>query len=111
MTWTYIDGNQARERGLLVGRLSRCSPDVRVEGGGGHNEHPSTDNLGFFEFRGDGSRAASLCKNCRYHEVAHHDIHPETGRDLTGNKNICKTYEPHGAWDFDTHWCGCGGTD
>jgi hypothetical protein len=81
----------------LEGRLARCMcgntrPSIESEDG----------SLAFFEFRGEGSpKAKQMCKHCRYYEVAHR---PEKNHD-------CKTFEPHGAFEFDEYYCGCRGWD
>ena len=47
----------------LQNRIARCDCG---------REAPSSTDLAFFEYRGEGSTAAtSTCKVCRYHELAH----------------------------------------
>jgi hypothetical protein len=68
-----------------------CSPVV-----------PSHEGLPFFEFKGEGSRKAEIqCKNCPYYETAH-------GKD---HKQVCYNFVPHGAFEFDSYYCGCCGWD
>lgn len=65
---------------------------------------PSSEKLPFFESRDEGTRMATdTCKNCRYAEVAH--------RGETRNKKVCENFEPMGAWQYDTFYCGCRGWD
>lgn len=98
----------------LIGRVARCG-SVAKEPGSGHGEAPSTehDRLAFFEYRGEGSRAATeSCKLCGYGLFAH-------GSDATVWKNgktavqnaSCPGFEPHGPWECDTYYCGCRGWD
>lgn len=67
----------------------------------------SSEDLPFFEFRGEGSRAAKItCKHCHYHDVAHT---PETM--ATNSALKCTNFEPHGPFEFDLFYCGCRGWD
>ena len=79
----------------LSGRFAQCSY-------GCDHSVPSHAGLPFFEYTGDGSRRAIIeCKNCPYYEEAH-------GK---GHKQVCKNFEPHGAFEFDSYYCGCYGWD
>jgi hypothetical protein len=40
------------------------------------------------------------CKHCHYYEQAHGKIHL-----------ACRNFEPNGAWEFDTYYCGHSGWD
>lgn len=61
---------------------------------------PSDESLPFFESRDTGSKQATIgCKNCFYYEVAH-------GK---GHKQVCNNFIPHGAYEYDTFYCGCDG--
>lgn len=83
----------------LEGRFAKCFC--------GKTEPSSTD-LAFFEFRGEGSeRAKKQCQNCSYYEIAHN--YPP----VAGQKNvaICHRFSPHGAFEFDDFYCGCRGWD
>jgi hypothetical protein len=85
----------------LTGRLARCScgktnPSDKAA--------PGYKDLPFFEFRGEGSSSAALCK-CGYAEVAH-----GCERDLK-QRFTCGAYEPRGAWEFDGFYCGHAGWD
>lgn len=56
-------------------------------------------NLAFFQFKGEGSKEANnTCKNCKYYKMAHDN-----------NRVPCKSFEPHGAFEFDEYYCGCRG--
>lgn len=82
----------------LTGRQARCGcGEVR----------PSDPDLAFFEFRGEGSWAAqNVCKTCRYAKKAH-----ETENWARSNGKVCDSFQPHGAYEFDTFYCGCRGWD
>jgi hypothetical protein len=76
----------------LEGREAICSC--------GHRQ-PSAkfESLAFFEFRGEGSKKAKImCKHCGYYDTAHSRPDME-----------CKTFEPKGAFEFDSFYCGCRG--
>ena len=82
----------------LVGRVARCTYN--------HGKEAASDEgLPFFEFNGEGSRSAELCK-CGFAEVAHNKT-PEAGRKP--NRNICDTYRPRGDIGHDGYYCGCYG--
>lgn len=98
----------------LTGRFAKCAynnpnnPDaVKTH----MNEPiPSSMNLAFFEFKGEGSLAAvRKCKNCWFMDVGHEitDWHKE--HDSTCQH--CDHFEPHGAYEFDEYYCGCRGWD
>lgn len=82
----------------LTGRQARCTCR-RLE--------PSSRDLAFFEFCGEGSeRATKTCKNCHYHAVAH------TAAVMAKNDALkCTNFEPHGPFEFDSYYCGCRGWD
>jgi hypothetical protein len=88
-----LDNAPTRPRPSLAGRRSKCCGEPI----------PSQWTLAFFEYRGEGSRAALLhCKHCGYYEAAHSiDVAPRH----------CGRFEPHGAYDYDIHYCGCRGWD
>lgn len=66
------------------------------------NRAPSSLELAFFEFRGEGSPAASRC-TCGYGRQAH-------ARERVARS--CPTgYEPRGALETDSYYCGCRGWD
>ena len=80
---------------LLEGRVARC-PSCK-------KERPSSTTLPFFEFRGEGSAAATHCAECRYTERAHPAV---IGRGFcTGFKT-----DPAGL-PKDSFYCGCKGWD
>lgn len=77
----------------LEGRTAKCDMCKRIT--------PSCMNLAFFQYRGDGSRAATeTCAVCRYHKVAHDEGHPAVADH---------DFIPHGAFDFDVWYDGCKG--
>jgi hypothetical protein len=83
----------------LDGRLAKCSCG---------KTRPSSTELAFFEWRGEGSRAAIMtCKQCSYYEIAH--LRKNAGE--TANRYICDNFEPYGAFEFDLFYCGCRGWD
>lgn len=83
----------------LEGRTARCICGSVVAS--------TTPHIAFFEYRGEGSRSATTtCKNCRYAEVAHTDEARRKNPRL-----LCTTFEPHGAFEFDSFYCGCRGFD
>jgi len=85
----------------LTGRRARCGVD--------HGEVDSSFDLAFFEYRGEGSPAATRsCGNCGYFEEAH-DGKKEGKPHL--QRFVCDSFEPKGAWDFDLYYCGCRGWD
>lgn len=84
----------------MAGRTARCSC-------GKTKPSDSWHTLPFFEFRGDGSPSATeSCKHCGYFRVAHT---PEAMARNNGLK--CVNFESHGAWGFDSYYCGCRGWD
>ena len=78
----------------LEGRGARCSCG-RI--------YKSAHNLPFFQFRGEGSEAATSTCHCGYYAVAHTDSarHPITDHQ----------FEARGAYEFDEYYCGCRGWD
>jgi hypothetical protein len=80
----------------LSQRMARC--------GCGRTE-PSSPNLAFFEFTGEGSRTATETCECGYNRTAHTD-------EIRGrNEGVCATFKPQGAQRFDRFYCGCRGWD
>jgi len=64
-------------------------------------ELPSNATLPFFEYRGLGSRNATLrCKHCSYFKTAH---------ESRGHR--CRGFEPIGDTGHDRFYCGCAGWD
>lgn len=81
----------------LTGRQARCC-DLSIV--------PSRFDLAFFEYRGEGSRVArEHCGNCSYMEAAHTD--PIRSK----NKHVCDNFVPHGAYEYDSYYCGHAGWD
>ena len=77
----------------IEGRTARCSCNA---------QKPSSLDLAFFEYRGDGSRhATELCK-CGYTEAAH---------KLPHISSKCQQFQARGPHEFDSYYCGCRGWD
>lgn len=87
---------------VLTGRMARC-----ICGATGPSDQaaPGYTVRPFFEFRGEGSPAAALCK-CGYAEVAHGGERDQKSRFTCGG-----AYEPRGPQEFDGFYCGCRGWD
>ena len=84
----------------LVGRQARCSSCKTLV--------PSSPDLAFFEFRGEGSRsAAEICGTCHFGHVAHND----KAANRRVNHKVCDNFKPIGAWEYDLFYCGCRGWD
>ncbi len=79
----------------LIGRKAKCRCG---------ETRPSARDLGMFQFRGEGSDDASLCRVCGCYASVH-----TPGAVIRG----CEPHEPEpiGPREFDSFWCGCGGTD
>jgi hypothetical protein len=117
----------------LTVRTARCACGA---------ERPSSYQLAFFEYCGEGSfTALSHCRNCGYHEVAHHvtdcSFCDGSGTRIVGRydddivvyeqgvpcqrcrgkgvirptKHVCPEFTPRGALDHDRFYCGCHGWD
>lgn len=84
----------ASESPNLTGRKARCVCNC------GKEEDSSVD-LAFFEYCGEGSPNAKLCKHCHVVEKAH-------GVEGT---TACDNYEPIGDIGYDKFYCGCRGWD
>jgi hypothetical protein len=90
----------------LSGRLAKCGCGAKK---------PSSPSLAFFEFRGPGSRTANDTCKCGYALAAHDPI--EMARNVPSNRctvvelGKCKGFEPRGAYEFDSFYCGCRGWD
>lgn len=90
----------------LTNRTARC---------GCKRTRPSDpDELAFFEYCGPGSRRAhTSCKHCGYADVAHDPEH--MARNVPSNRRTvveqgkCKGFEAHGAYEFDSYYCGHAG--
>lgn len=80
----------------LEGRMARCGCGRTV---------PSSLDLPFFEWRGDGSyEATHSCKHCGYFESAH-----KTGKPHL--KHCEHDFEPRGDFGLDAYYCGHAGWD
>lgn len=72
---------------------------------------PSSKNLAFFEYRGEGSRVAlERCAVCAYSVIAHERAKTDpTARHI---KHILEhEFEPVGGLETDVFYCGCRGWD
>ena len=97
----------------LTGRVAQCA--YNNPRGQCRSEKPSSLDLAFFEWRGEGSPAAVEHCVCGYHAVAHD---PQVTRTyVRGNQQTvvergeCSGFRPRGAWDTDLYYCGCRGWD
>ena len=83
----------------ITGRTARCTCG---------KTQPSSRDLAFFQYRGEGSRTAEhSCKNCGYDDTAHTD----EVRARHHASNVCLTFERRGDFGFDSYFCGCSGWD
>ena len=82
----------------LAGRVARCYCGREV---------PSGPGLAFFEYRGVGSPVSmQACAKCNYFDEAH------TPEVMKKNSTLkCWNFTPHGAYEKDLYYCGCGGWD
>ena len=108
----------------LSGRKARCSYYGRRKSQGSYSssscangrdatvctcEKPSSTDLAFFRFGGDGSFAAAICKHCGSTPSAHPSGSCPPGgvkRHASGSR-----YEPQGDTAIDEFYCGCYGWD
>lgn len=88
----------------LEGRFAHCGESTPV---------PSSYDLPFFEYMGDGSPSSKLCgypsndRHCGRMEEVHQEINPFTNRaGITDHK-----YQARGGWDHDIYYCGHNGWD
>ncbi len=89
----------------LTGRVAVC-PYCRTE-------RPSSPDLAFFEYRGEGTGAAAKCAECGYSPVAHDPETPhmkEQGGSVV-DLGKCPGYRPRGDVGRDSFYCGCRGWD
>lgn len=88
----------------LTGREANCAY-------GDHAVKPSSLDLAFFEFRGEGSREATEICKCGFSKKPHDDnggkIPP---RRYAGHKG-CAGFTPKGPQARDKYYCGCRGWD
>ncbi len=87
----------------LTNRKARCCNQASLK--------DSNLDLAFFEYKGPGSiRAATMCDNCHYSQVAHD---PEVTKNYVHGKpkRVCDQFMPHGAYEFDSYYCGHSGWD
>jgi hypothetical protein len=90
---------------LLEGRQARCGRCKTLR--------PSSEALGWFEYKGPGCPAAeTTCAHCNYKDVAHDAAEMKAIRSTTvQERGYCTGFAPHGPWEYDSYWCGCGDTD
>lgn len=85
----------------LEGRTAKCTSCGK--------ERPSSTELAFFTFRGEGSREATESCKCGFFEVAHQydatRVYPEPV-DCPHGGFVAK-----GPQETDTFYCGCRGFD
>ena len=76
----------------LWGRKARCTCGKIV---------PSALDLGYFEFRGTGSRiAVESCKTCGFYKGAHVLV------DGQPSRGVCEAFTSRGGMEFDSYFCG-----
>lgn len=100
-----ITAAQAREQGLLVGRVARC-PHCLTECPSDGEAPGYKGELPFFEYRGPGSREALDTCKCGYARKAHEPEVRARNRALK-----CETFDLRGPAEFDLFYCGCRGWD
>ena len=102
----------------LTGRTARCAY-------GCGSTRPSDDprGLAFFEYRGPGSKDATERCKCGFFKCAHEveykqrislpfELKSPFGRRKTVVEDgKCQGFEPRGAAEFDSYYCGCRGWD
>lgn len=89
----------------LEGRTARC---------GCGKTRPSSKDISFFSYKGEGSRdATEVCgflvdgRICHGHPTIHQEINPTTKRaGITDHEFVA-----HGAFEYDEYYCGCSGWD
>ena len=102
----------------LTGREAKCSHDNPVMGHTGYRNNragqsprPSSTDLAFFEYRGEGSDWAVLsCGNCGMRTEAH-TLDTEHKKLLVARGRLCTDYTPRGPAEYDMFYCGCFGWD
>lgn len=98
---------------VLIGRTARCYCGA---------VRPSSTDLAFFEYRGEGSETAvTRCAVCRYGAIAHDPTAPHMARvEGKYGKTRYQTFmermgqhdfTPLGGQEFDSYYCGCRGWD
>lgn len=87
----------------LTGRTAICCSEKSIR--------PSDpDKLAFFEYRGPGSKAATLACKCGYAEMAHTPDKTHVMKHCA-KKNGVSGFQPRGEWEHDKYYCGCRGWD
>jgi hypothetical protein len=89
----------------LTNRMAKC-----IYGCG--SQQPSSLELPFFEYRGEGSKeAVESCGECHYHEVAHKHRTDRVDPRSVMEKGKCTGFKPVGPARSDKYYCGCMGWD
>ncbi len=97
------------ELAMAAERMARCSYFSHCK-----SERPSAEraNLAFFSCKDADSRdAREVCVSCRYHLEAHEAGPSRVEPRSVIQRGMCKGFVAHGAYDFDTFYCGCMGWD
>jgi hypothetical protein len=91
----------------LEGRMARCAYKPH-----GHADRPSSLDLPFFEFRGEGSSDATEKCKCGMRK----SVHDKHGGRIPAKQYAmlvkgCEGFQANGPHDFDRYYCGCHGWD
>lgn len=100
----------------ILAMLGEGEPARRMARCGCGRTEPSSKDLAFFKDRSDGSEdAVRSCKHCGYFECAHDSEamakNVPNNRQTVIERGLCKGFEPHGTYEFDSYYCGCWGWD
>jgi hypothetical protein len=110
----------------LAGRIARCAYHGGRKAQGFYSsssckngrdaaictcEEPSSKDLAFFEYCGDGSRDASLCRHCGMMPTAHGSDKRTCPSGGLKKHRPGTSYEPQGDTGHDRFYCGCHGWD
>lgn len=112
----------ARNQFDLTGRIAKCAygKNPGRYWYGTPEEHdagvPSSYDLAFFEYKGEGSKIAQEQCKCGYFEVAHASSanlgkHLQNADGTPNDRAIKHEFEARGAHEFDAYYCGCFGWD
>ena len=108
----------------LMGRTARCSYHGGRKALGSYSsssckngrdapictcEEPSSTDLAFFKFCGEGTFTAALCKHCGMAPVAHKPDAPCP--QGSRRRPLATRYEAQGDKGYDEFYCGCHGWD
>lgn len=98
----------------LTGRFAKCTySHVNPKGrqSPGKSPVPSSFELAFFEFCGEGSREATEYCKCGMSQKAHDDAGRIAPRKYAACMKGCTGFTPKGPQEFDRFYCGCFGWD